>query len=268
MAAPTLISRREHFPVVGSTNDVVAGWLADGVPEVCLAIADEQATGRGREGRTWHAPAGAALLMSLGFRPAWLEPSLAWRIAAIVSLAMAEASEEVNALETGSIRLKWPNDLVTLTDGLPRKLAGVLGETTGLGTSDPRLIVGIGTNVDWARADFPPMLAGGMTSLREAAGNQLVNREVLLDRFLEAFEPRFVDLRHGRFDADAWQNRQLTNDALVRLERADGSVEIVTARRVDPDSGGLVVQADGIERTVVAGEIRHLRLADSVRAEV
>ena len=67
--APPFIARRERFAVVGSTNDVVREWLAGGTPEVCLAVADEQTAGRGREGRTWTAPAGGALLLSLGFRP-------------------------------------------------------------------------------------------------------------------------------------------------------------------------------------------------------
>ena len=40
-----------------------------------------------------------------------------------------------------------------------RKLAGVLGETDGLGTADPRVVIGIGINADWAADDFPPELA-------------------------------------------------------------------------------------------------------------
>ena len=44
----------------------------------------------------------------------------------------------------------------------------MLGETDGLGTHDPRAVIGIGVNTDWAAADFPPDLAASMTSLREA----------------------------------------------------------------------------------------------------
>ena len=106
------IAHQERFAVVGSTNDVVRDWLAAGTPEVCLAVADEQTAGRGREGRTWVAPAGAALLLSVGFRPTWLAPDRAWRLATIVSLAMAEAAEAGAGLPVGAIRLKWPNDLV------------------------------------------------------------------------------------------------------------------------------------------------------------
>ena len=74
MIQSPFLARQERFDVVGSTNDIVRDWLAGGVPEVCLAVADEQSAGRGREGRTWTAPRGQALLLSLGFRPTWLAP--------------------------------------------------------------------------------------------------------------------------------------------------------------------------------------------------
>ena len=82
---------------------------------------------------------------------------------------MADAAEAVAGLPAGTVRLKWPNDLVVEAgDGTVRKLAGVLGETDGLGTDDPRVVVGLGINADWPAATFPPDLADGMTSLREA----------------------------------------------------------------------------------------------------
>ena len=189
------LARQERFPSVGSTNDVVRAWLAEGTPEVCLAVADEQTAGRGRAGRTWQAPAGAALLLSLGFRPTWLAPDKVWRLAATVSLAMADAAEEVAGLPDGAIRLKWPNDLVIEMTGSIRagledldadaaaaaavaaatsppaalKLAGVLGESEGLGSDDPRVVVGIGVNAGWPATDFPTDLAPTMTSLHEAS---------------------------------------------------------------------------------------------------
>ena len=153
---PPFISRQERFDRVGSTNDVVRSWLADGTPEVCLAVADEQTAGRGRDGRQWQAPPGTGFLCSIGFRPTWLAPDRAWRLASIVSLAMADAAEEVGGLTDRSVRLKWPNDLVIEAGGEVRKLGGVLGETIGLGTPDSRVIIGIGLNAEWAAADFPP----------------------------------------------------------------------------------------------------------------
>ena len=212
------LARQERFAVVGSTNDVVREWLAEGTPEVCLAIADEQTAGRGREGRTWTAPSGAALLLSLGFRPTWLAADRAWRLAATISLAMADAAEEVAGLGDGAIRLKWPNDLVVETVGAAvpmapqvatevRKLAGILGETTGLGGPDPRVVIGLGLNTDWAAADFPPELAPSMTSLREASSGRPIDHVALLDAFLGRLEVRIEALRGGRFDVGDWTSR-------------------------------------------------------------
>jgi BirA family transcriptional regulator, biotin operon repressor / biotin---[acetyl-CoA-carboxylase] ligase len=264
----TLISRREHFPVVGSTNDVVAGWLGEGVAEVCIAVADEQTAGRGRNGRTWTAPAGRALMLSLGFRPSWLDPSRAWQLAAVTSMAMAAAAEAAAALPDRTIRLKWPNDLVVIDGAVPRKLAGVLGETTGLGTADPRAVVGIGVNVGWESPDFPQDLASSMTSLLESSSGRFRDRDALLGAFLPRLESAVAALRNGMFDAGAWVDRQVTTDQLVELHRPDGGSEVVRAIGVDPLSGALIVEGDGGRHLVQSGEIRHLRLAVLAGARV
>jgi len=260
-------SRLVRLDRVGSTNDVVMGWLRDGAPEVCVAVADEQTAGRGRSGRTWTAPPGAALLASVGFTPTWLEPDRAWRLAAIVSLAMAEAGESTAGLERGTIRLKWPNDLVIETDAV-RKVAGVLGETDGLGTHEPKAVVGIGINAGWDRPSFPREIADDMTSLSDAGRirAEAVDREALLDGFLAALAPRIEALRAGTFEADEWTERQLTNGRSVRLELPNGAAETVQALGVDPESGALLVSnpREGTRRSVLVGEIRHLRLGASL----
>lgn len=268
------LARREHFARIGSTNDVVRAWLADGTAEVCLAVADEQTAGRGRDGRRWIAPPGAALLLSLGFRPTWLEPPDAWRLAAVASLAMAEAGEDVGNLPSGSIDLKWPNDLVVARGGrhpaVARKVAGVLGETDGLGTADPRVVVGIGINAHWQATDYPPDLAATMISLHEAADGRAIDASRLLDAFLERLEARIGALRAGRFDGAAWAGRQLTTGRTIRLETSTG-VETVRVLGVDSSTGALVVadHADGSgERRVLVGEVRHVRLADPLQAAV
>jgi BirA family transcriptional regulator, biotin operon repressor / biotin---[acetyl-CoA-carboxylase] ligase len=268
------LARREHVARVGSTNDVVREWLATGTPEVCLLVADEQTAGRGREARVWVAPPDAALLVSLGFRPTWLRPAQVWRLAAVASLAMAEAAETAAGLPAGTIRLKWPNDLVlAMGDGSGpggvRKIGGVLGETTCLGTADPRAVIGLGLNADWSATDFPADIAAGMTSLREVAGRR-IERDDLLTVFEAYVEPLVGALRAGRFDGPAWAARQVTTGREVRLETVQG-IETVRATGVDPLTGALIVADPGMargDRHVFVGEIIHVRLAEPLAARV
>ncbi len=274
-AAPR-IRRLDRFASVGSTNDVVRDWLAAGEPEICVAIAGEQTAGRGRHGRTWTAPPGRGLLLSLGFRPTWLPPDRVWQLAASVSLAMADAAEEAAGLRAGSIGLKWPNDLVAVDgDGsapggapgstaIVRKLGGVLGETDGLGTRDPRAIVGIGLNADWPAAAFPEELRGRMTSLRAAAGDRPIDSARLVDRFRDRLDARIGDLHAGRFGASDWTDRQVTTGHVVDLSLPDGSTDTVVAIGVDSASGALRVAASAepdLGRSILVGEVVRVRLA-------
>lgn len=287
------LSRFESFEVVGSTNDIVGAWLREGTAEVCVALADVQSDGRGRNGRSWTQPSGAGLLLSAGFQPSWLEIRHLWRLGAVVSVAMAEAGEGAAGLPAGTISLKWPNDLVWLdrSTGEVRKLGGTLGETDGIGTVDPKAVIGIGFNVDWARGRFPPELAGSMTSLSALASalgsSGPVDREAVLEGFLDRLRVGIEALRLGEFASEAWRRRQLTNGLAVMLDQLDGSTETVMAEDVDTETGALLVreldqpvavganvgagdQERGRERgheesgerlrSVVAGEIRHLRV--------
>ena len=273
-----VIQRFERFASVGSTNDVVRGWLAAGEPEICVAVADEQTAGRGRSGRTWTAPAGRGVLLSTGFRPTWLAPDHVWQLAGTVSMAMAGAAEDAAGLAAGTIRLKWPNDLVviggrrsTAADGAVHKLGGVLGETDGLGTSDPRAIVGIGLNADWPEDGFPPDLRATMTSLRAATGDRPIDAARLLDGFLSRLQAGVDALSRGGFAAAEWIERQVTTGREVELSMPDGSTRAVAAPGVDPETGALRIAApdeSGEERAIVVGEIVHVRLAARSRADV
>jgi biotin-(acetyl-CoA carboxylase) ligase len=210
---------------------------------------------------------------------------------------MADAAEEAAGLPEGTIRLKWPNDLVVVAAGEGtrivgdldadaararisgetelRKLGGILGETSGMGTDGPTAVVGIGVNADWRAAEFPAAIAPTMTSLHVVSAGRPIDRDALLDGFLDRLETRLEALRGGRFDVAGWAERQATTGHVVRLETPDGRVESVRAVGVDGASGALLVVDepghDGqhrSERAVHAGEIRHLRLGSPSRSGV
>jgi BirA family transcriptional regulator, biotin operon repressor / biotin---[acetyl-CoA-carboxylase] ligase len=253
------VSRLERFTEVDSTQRVVAEWLAQDVAEVAVAVADVQTAGRGRTGRTWQAPPGAALLVTCGFRPHGLPLAQAWRIAAVASLALAEAAE-AQGLKDGVVGLKWPNDLVADgPDGEARKLAGVLGEVSaGADGAVATCLVGLGINVDWPASEFPPELATSMTSLGELAGRP-VDRVALLDGFLDRLEPRYLALLMGRFDSAGWAGRQRTTGRLVTLQVGGEMVEGLGAG-VDTASGALALEVGGVTRYFDSAEVVRCRI--------
>jgi BirA family transcriptional regulator, biotin operon repressor / biotin---[acetyl-CoA-carboxylase] ligase len=253
----TFFSRVERFVSVDSTQRIVREWMESGSPEVAIAVTDEQTAGRGRLDRTWQAPPGAALLLSVGFRPVNLAVRYGWRLAAVVSLAMLDAAEAAAGLPDATLRLKWPNDIVADQGGELAKVAGVLGETVTVGDRVDWAVIGIGVNADWAKADFPTDLAPTMTSLRELARGRPVDREQLLEEFLARLEPRYEALREGTFDAAGWSGRQITTGQEVEVD-VGGSRTTGRAVGVDPESGALLMD-DGA--SIDSGEVQRLRLA-------
>lgn len=260
MSTP-FVARLERFASVPSTQPIVRGWLDAGVPEVAIAVADEQTAGRGRLGRAWTAPPGAALLVSVGFRPTDLAARHAWRLAATVSLAMLDAAEDAAGLRDGTLGLKWPNDIVADgPDGLLRKVAGVLGEAS---LDDDRVgtaVVGIGVNADWPLELYPADLAPSMSSLRELSGGRPIDRDVLLEAWLDRLEPRTEALRMGRFDAGGWSARQRTTGHTVEVDGPDGRLT-TQAVGVDPETGALLVAGvDGGVVRIEAGDVTRCRV--------
>lgn len=256
--AKPFFSRIERFASVDSTQRVVRELMEAGKGEVAVAVAGQQTAGRGRLARSWQAPAGLGLLLSAGFRPSDLPVRHGWRLAAVLSLAMIDAAEAAAGLPDSTLRLKWPNDIVAAPpSGELLKVAGVLGESVASGDAIGWSVVGIGVNVDWAKADFPADLAPTMTSLRELAGGRPVDREQLLEEFLARLEPRYEALRTAIFDAAGWSARQVTTGQLVEVD-IGGSRVAGRAAGVDPESGALLFD-DGT--SIDSGEVVRLRLA-------
>jgi biotin-(acetyl-CoA carboxylase) ligase len=136
----------------------------------------------------------------------------------------------------------------------------VLGEGTGLGSGEPTIVVGIGVNAAWHPDRFPPELRATMTSLHEITGGMPVDRGLLMEEFLANVAVRVEDrLRHGSFDAGEWAARQITTGRTVELETDEG-LTLVPAGGVDAESGALLVGEPGSERSVLVGDVRHVRL--------
>jgi BirA family biotin operon repressor/biotin-[acetyl-CoA-carboxylase] ligase len=180
---------RVHYRRIGSTNARARELAAAGVPHGTLVTAAEQSAGRGRQGRTWSAAAGRALLCSVVVR----DPPALLPLAAGVAVAEVVGS---------GAQIKWPNDV--LADG--RKVAGNLVE----GRPQERwAVVGIGLNVALRIEHFPP-------ELRETAGTLGLEPDAIeptLDALLVGLE-RWISVDAGALVAavrarDALLGRQV-----------------------------------------------------------
>ena len=224
-----------YFDVVDSTQASARDAARGGAAGRSVFVADFQRAGRGRQGRTWLAQPGVALLLSIVFRDAAFEP-LRW-----TSLAAVALSEAIAAAAPGQQpAIKWPND-VLLGD---RKVAGILAETFMDGSATVA-VVGVGVNVGAS----PPNLAA--TSLRAAAGHD-VDRAALLLAFV-----RRMDFWLARPTADvraAWHALLWGRGQTVRL--ADlGRAEDVVVLGTDPDGALRVRLANGREHRTTTGEL-------------
>lgn len=164
-----------HVDMSASTQRM----LAEDEPEGAVAVAEEQSEGRGRLGRSWHAPAGTSLLFSILLRPA-VESSRLPELTLVAGGAVAEAIAELTGVEPA---IKFPNDV--LIGG--RKVAGILAES-----SEGRVVLGVGINVNQTLEQLPLETQTEPTSLQLELGTS-VDRAQLLAAVLARLE-RAYDL--------------------------------------------------------------------------
>ena len=155
--------------ILGSTMDEARRLAAEGCPAGSVVLAREQSAGRGRvSGRSWRAPEGEALLMTLVMHSeSAFIPALPLR----VGLGVCQFLE--GTLPGLELRLKWPSDVLARAGGW-RKICGILVESSG-----GRALVGIGLNV--LQREFGEIEGSGAGSLRmarDAAGLELPLPEV------------------------------------------------------------------------------------------
>jgi BirA family biotin operon repressor/biotin-[acetyl-CoA-carboxylase] ligase len=156
--------------------------------EGTVAVADLQTEGRGRLGRTWEAPAGTSIHVSVLLRPP-VEPARLPELSLVAGGAVAEAIAEVTGIEPA---IKFPNDV--LIGG--RKVAGILAEST-----EGRVVLGIGVNVNQSKDQLPSGADTTPTSLRLELGER-VDRTRLLGVILLRLERAY----------DAWVTGTAASD--------------------------------------------------------
>lgn len=236
----------QHYPTLTSTMDRAGIFARTGAPEGIVVVSDEQTAGRGRGGRAWHSPPGAALYATLLLRPAVPPPALA-TLPLVAGVAVAEALE---ALTGAAVQLKWPNDVWLGSDPERRKAAGILLTSAISGQQVTHVLCGIGINLATPLAQLPP----GATSILAATGTP-VGTEEMRDALLAAFADQYAAYVEsaGHPALDGWRARAALLGEAVTVQDA-GLARSGRFTGIDTD-GALLLEQGGAIHRVVAGDL-------------
>lgn len=238
-----------YFDETGSTNIDAKRYAEEGDPHGTTVIADMQAAGRGRRGKTWQSPSGSAIYMTILLRPDFM-PDKASMLTLVMALSVADAIAEMTGLPTG---IKWPNDIVVNK----KKVCGILTEMNVELDYIQYVVIGVGINVNNdSPEEFPEEIRNSATSLKIESGVQ-ISRAALLERVLAHFEKNYntftaaLDLS---MLMDAYDARLLNLNAEVRVLDPKGEYTGI-ARGINPTGELLVETENGEVIPVYAGEV-------------
>ncbi|UCH64998.1 MAG: biotin--[acetyl-CoA-carboxylase] ligase, partial [Ignavibacterium sp.] len=183
---------------VSSTNTELLNNKKNYHSNGTVIFTESQTMGKGRMKREWHSVKNMNLTFSvLVTDPKYLRKQVNLLNYA-ASLAVALSIENLFQLHT---ELKWPNDV--LIDG--KKIAGILIESTSVGSKIDRLVVGIGINVN--QSSFQGKFMLEPTSIKNELGHS-VERERVLAEVLNHLEELFENvISSPNIILDEWRER-------------------------------------------------------------
>ncbi len=232
---------------VGSTNQVAKQLAIEGAPHATVVVAAQQTAGRGRNGRSFHSPAGTGLYLSILLRPK-LTTMAAMRVTSAVAVAVCRAIERLVVVKAG---IKWVNDI--LIDG--KKVCGILTEGIS-GFESGRIesvVVGIGVNVRTPQESFPEDVRPIAASLLDGKPSDPLSRNQLAAAIVDEVLTIMAQLESMAF-LEEYRRRSVVLGANVLVVQGPHSYEAVV-ERID-DDGSLVVRAsDTVVHTLNSGEI-------------
>lgn len=231
-----------------STNTRLLDALPPAANSAAVVLAEHQTGGRGRRGRSWVAPPGGAICLSLSWQYADMPADLS-ALSLVVGLCVVNTLRE---LRIEGVLLKWPNDLVTARG----KLGGILMEMRAEAGGPVHVVVGIGLNVlldDAAREAVAATgnIADEIRALTKIVPDRNAIVGALLTRLVPALEgfPKHALTPH----LANWNDFDALFDREVCIENA-GEISRGVARGVD-SHGALLVETPLGVRRFISGEV-------------
>ncbi|GAC1460412.1 MAG: bifunctional biotin--[acetyl-CoA-carboxylase] ligase/biotin operon repressor BirA [Steroidobacteraceae bacterium] len=233
---------------VDSTNTVLLARPNPSADVAEVLLAEFQTQGRGRRGRSWIAPPGGAICLSLSwtFQQA---PEDLGALGLAVGVCVLRALRE---FDLEGVALKWPNDI--LIDR--RKLGGILIDMRGESAGPACVVIGLGLNVALGSTLLRKIATLGLPATDlVTAGMERPCRNSLTAAVIAAIVPALPEFeRQGlRPFVEEWRSADVLHGRTVDVHLADG-VARGTARGIDVHGALLIETPQGVRR-YMAGDV-------------
>jgi BirA family biotin operon repressor/biotin-[acetyl-CoA-carboxylase] ligase len=236
---------------VSSTFDIARSLSKQNEPHGTVICADFQEAGRGRQGRSWIAEKGKNLLFTILLRygdASSIPVALTLKTGLAVSLALEDFAPPL----AGSVKVKWPNDVMIGS----RKAAGILTEG-----EDKTVYIGMGVNV--AQREFPGACHSKAVSIIQVFPDLPENANfILLEKILFRLYGEIENLL--LLEPGAWRERLLgrlykKGETVSFASGAADSECLVEGQLSGLGPGGellIIPRGEKKEQAFVTGELR------------
>lgn len=229
---------------VDSTNTVLMDRANPPVGHGEVMLAEYQAAGRGRRGRTWLAPPGGAICLSLS----WTFREVPRDLGALGLVIGVCALRALTALDVEKVQVKWPNDLL-IND---HKLGGVLIELRAESGGPACVIIGIGLNVALGAQLLAKIAETGLAPIDlVTAGLEEPSRNAVAAGLVSAIVPGLVEFEREGIKPfiDEWRDADALRGRPVSVHTGDTIVRGV-ALGIDLNGALLVETPQGLQRLI------------------
>lgn len=236
------------YKKIDSTNTAAYALAEKGMKEGAVIIAEEQAKGKGRQGRQWVSPSKKGIYLSCILRPD-IAPNDICRITLLTAVAVTRSIRQLTGL---SAMIKWPNDILVNN----RKVCGILTEMKAEQDMVDFLIIGIGVNVNTSLGSLPKGASSLKEEMRRGNRSEDLSRIELTKRILENIEEDYLLFKKQGFKPiiEEWKELSAMLGSRIKVILPNRTFE-GQVHNID-EHGSLVVMTEaGILERVSSGDI-------------
>lgn len=218
-------------------------------PGTCdVLLAEFQSAGRGRRGRSWLAPPGAGICLSMN----WTFPEVPPELGALGLVIGVCVLRALKGLGVQELSLKWPNDLLAGE----RKLGGILIELRGESAGPACVVVGIGLNVALGEDLLKKIAATGVLATDLAgAGLKSASRNKVVAAIVSECVRGLAEFERAALKPflEEWRAADALAGKAINVTGAQG-VAAGLARGIDMHGALLLETPQGVQR-FISGDV-------------